>query len=106
MSSIKYEILSKCPGFKGSAPGPSKNTIEQYKYFHLLSDIVTIVFLALLTYFGFILVGRIVASAQTSPALHLPMYLIYGTVPLSALLSIIQMLLQIFCHKTYLQPRE
>ena len=31
MSSIKYEILSKCPGFKGSAPGPSKNTIEQYK---------------------------------------------------------------------------
>ena len=31
MSSIKYEILSKCPGFKEGAPGPSKNTIEQYK---------------------------------------------------------------------------
>lgn len=76
------------------------------KYFRLLSDIVTIIFLALLSYFGFVLVGRIVASSQTSPALHLPMYLIYGTVPASALLSIIQMLLQIFRHKSYLQPRE
>ena len=76
------------------------------KYFRLLSDIVTIIFLALLSYFGFVLVGRIVASSQTSPALHLPMYLIYGTVPASALLSIIQMLLQIFRHKRYLQPRE
>ncbi len=63
-------------------------------------------FRALLSYFGFVLVGRIVASSQTSPALHLPMYLIYGTVPASALLSIIQMLLQIFRHKSYLQPRE
>mgnify|MGYP001517070687 FL=1 len=76
------------------------------KYFRLLSDIVTIIFLALLSYFGFVLVGRIVASSQTSPALPLPMYLIYGTVPASALLSIIQMLLQIFRHKSYLQPRE
>ena len=76
------------------------------KYFRLISDIVTIIFLALLSYFGFVLVGRIVASSQTSPALHLPMYLIYGTVPASALLSIIQMLLQIFRHKSYLQPRE
>lgn len=67
---------------------------------------MTIIFLALLSYFGFVLVGRIVASSQTSPALHLPMYLIYGTVPASALLSIIQMLLQIFRHKSYLQPRE
>ena len=31
MSSIKYEILSKCHRFKEGAPGPSKNTIEQYK---------------------------------------------------------------------------
>lgn len=31
MSSIKYEILSKCPGFQKGASGPSKNTIEQYK---------------------------------------------------------------------------
>lgn len=31
MSSIKYEILTKCPGFKKGASGPSKNTLEQYK---------------------------------------------------------------------------
>lgn len=76
------------------------------KYFRLASDIVTIVFLALLTYYGFVLVGRIVASSQVSPALHVPMYMIYGMVPVSSLLSIIQMLLQIFRRKSYLIPRE
>ena len=30
MSSIIYEILSKCPGFHKGASGPSKNTLEQY----------------------------------------------------------------------------
>ena len=42
------------------------------KYFRLLSDIVTIIFLALLSYFGFVLVGRIVASSQTSPHCTFP----------------------------------
>lgn len=76
------------------------------KYFRLLSDIITIIFLCLLVVFGIILCKQIVASHQVSPALKLPMYFIYGIVPLSSVLSIIQMLLQIFRHKTYLQPRE
>ena len=31
MSSIKHEILTKSPGFRSGAHGPSRNTIEQYK---------------------------------------------------------------------------
>ena len=31
MSSIKHEILTKSPGFRAGAHGPSRNTIEQYK---------------------------------------------------------------------------
>lgn len=76
------------------------------KYFRLLSDIVTILFLCATVWFGFMLVERIISSGQTSPALQLPMYLIYGIVPASSVLGIVHMLLQIFLHKSYLYPRE
>lgn len=76
------------------------------KYFRLLSDIITIIFMLLLTWFGFILTRQITASGQQSAAIHLPMWLIYGIVPVCSILSIIQILLQIFRHKTFLQPRE
>ena len=76
------------------------------KFFRLLSDIVTIAFLCLLIWFGFVLTQRIISSGQTSAALKLPMYVIYGIVPVSCIFSIFQMLLQIFRHKSYLYPRE
>ena len=76
------------------------------KYFRLLGDIITIVFLGMLTWFGFVLIQRIMASGQTSAALHLPMWLIYGIVPICSLLSIIQVLIQIFRYKSFLKPRE
>ncbi|WP_298023230.1 TRAP transporter small permease [uncultured Dysosmobacter sp.] len=76
------------------------------KFFRLLSDIVTILFMVVLTWFGFVLTRQIIASGQASAAMHLPMYLIYGIVPVSSILSIVQMLLQIFRHKSYLYPRE
>ena len=76
------------------------------KYFRLLSDIVTIAFLCVTVYYGFILIDRIIRSGQSSPALHVPMYMIYGIVPVSSIIGIVHMLLQIFRHKSYLQPRE
>ena len=76
------------------------------KYVRLISDIVTIVFLIVATYFGFVLVGRIMASGQKSAALRIPMYLIYGVVPVSSIIGIIHMLAGIFRHKTYLNERE
>ena len=80
---------------------------ERYrKYVRLFSDIITIVFLMIITYYGFVLVGRIMASGQRSAALRLPMYMIYGVVPVTSIISIIHMLLQIFLHKTYLYERE
>lgn len=76
------------------------------KYIRLLSDIITILFLCVTTWFGFVLVERIIASGQTSPALKVPMFMVYGIVPVSSILGIIHMLLQIFRHKSYLIPRE
>ena len=76
------------------------------KYFRILADIITIVFLVLLIVFGYILVQRIIGSGQTSAALKVPMYMIYGIVPVSAVISIAQILIQIFVNKSYLVPRE
>ena len=76
------------------------------KYVRILCDIITIIFLVLIVYFGFILVGRVMRSGQASAALRVPMYFIYGIVPVSAILSVIQMLIQIFRHKTFLKVRE
>ena len=76
------------------------------KFFRILSDLVTIAFLILLIWFGFVLTQRIISSGQVSAALKIPMYLIYGIVPVTSVFSIIQMLLQIFRHKSYLYPRE
>lgn len=80
---------------------------EQHrKYFRLAADILSIVFMAILVYFGIILTGRIAASGQVSAALRLPMSFIYGAVPVASAISIIQILLQIFRGKSYLQSRE
>lgn len=76
------------------------------KYFRLLSDIAAIIFMGLVTYYGFILASKVAHSGQFSPALHLPMVFIYGVVPVCGILSIIQILLQIFKGKTYLKSRE
>ena len=72
----------------------------------ILTYIITIVFMAACTYFGLVLVERIIQSGQISPALHLPMYLLYGIVPLTSILSIIQLLLQLFKHRAYRVPME
>ena len=76
------------------------------KYFRLMADIVAILFMTIITYFGFLLMLKIMDSGQVSAALQLPMYFIYGIVPVCGVLSILQMLLQIFKHKSYLIPRE
>jgi len=75
------------------------------KYFRLFADLVTVAFLCFLTYYGIIMYQRIVQTKQVSPALHVPMQFIYAVIPVMAILSIIQMLLQIFYHKSYLNKR-
>jgi TRAP-type C4-dicarboxylate transport system permease small subunit len=75
------------------------------KYFRLFADLVTIAFLCFLTYYGIVMYNRIIATNQVSPALHVPMQFIYAVIPVMAVLSIIQMLIQIFYHKSYLKER-
>ena len=76
------------------------------KYVRLISDIITIVFLIITVYFGYVLIQRIIASGQTSPALKVPMWMIYGIVPVSSILGIIQLLIQMFRHHSYNNVRE
>lgn len=76
------------------------------KYIRLLQDIISIFFLAVTVYFGFILVERIIASNQLSPALKVPMWAIYGIVPITSILGIIQLLIGIFRHHSYENVRE
>ena len=76
------------------------------KFFRLAADLISLTFMALITYYGYILVEKVSRSNQASAALRVPMYLIYSIIPLCAVFSIIQILLQIFKHKSYLVPRE
>lgn len=74
--------------------------------FRLLSDVCGLIFMGLLVYFGIILVQRIGASGQVSTALRLPMAVIYAAVPVCGVLSIVQILIQMFVEKSYLQSRD
>ncbi len=76
------------------------------KYIRLIQDIISIIFLAVTVYYGFILIERIIASHQLSPALKVPMWMIYGIVPISSILGIIQLLIGIFRHHSYEKERE
>jgi len=76
------------------------------KYFRLAADLASIFFMLVLIYFGIILVSKISAQGQVSPALRLPMAVIYAAVPICSVISILQILLSIFKGKTYLESRE
>lgn len=76
------------------------------KFFRLVADTISIIFMGSITYYGMILVQKVAKSHQASAALRVPMFLIYGIIPVCAVFSIVQILLQIFKHKSYLVPRE
>lgn len=54
-------------------------------------DLLTIVFLCIMTYFGFKVVQS--TTAQTSPAMQIPMALIYAAFPTGGVLMIMEQLL-------------
>lgn len=76
------------------------------KFLRLAADIVSIAFMVLIAYYGYILVEKVAKSHQASAALRVPMYMIYGIIPICAVFSILQILLQIFKYKSYLTSRE
>lgn len=76
------------------------------KYMRLAADIMSLIFMLFLVYFGFILVGKLHMSGQTSSALHIPMYLLYAGIPICGILSSIQILFKIFIDKSYLVSRD
>ena len=60
-------------------------------HFDPIVDLLTIVFLCIMTYFGFKVVQS--TMAQTSPAMQIPMALIYAAFPTGGALMIMEQLL-------------
>lgn len=71
------------------------------KYFRLFAQIVTFIFCIVLVYFGFILVQKQIDMGQVSPALFVPMYIMYALVPVGMFLTCIQCLIRIFYKKDW-----
>lgn len=72
------------------------------KYFRLISYVLSLIFCAMICYFGFILTSNQLRMGQTSTALGIPMYVLYSIIPISMIFSIIQILNKIFSEKAYL----
>ena len=72
------------------------------KYFRLFAEIICLVFCLFVAFYGIQLVGMLAGTGQTSPALHLPMYLLYMVIPIGMILSSIQILIRIFYEKSSL----
>lgn len=72
----------------------------------ILQDVVTVVFLAVVANYGFVLVGKLQKTGQISAALKLPMWLLFGIVPVSCILSILHHLNQVIRHGTWKEKRE
>lgn len=73
------------------------------KYFRLISYILSLVFCIMICYFGFILTKNQFRMGQESTALGIPMFVLYSIIPVSMILSSIQILIKIFYEKAYLK---
>lgn len=61
-------------------------------YLSILADMLFLVFAILIIYNGYNLTMRIMATGQSSPALEMPMYIVYGSLPASFCLVFIRLL--------------
>lgn len=64
-----------------------KMTAKQRKYVYIFAGLVSILFYLLLIYFGFQIIS--ILSLQRSPALQLPMYIPYLSVPVGGLFMVL-----------------
>jgi C4-dicarboxylate transporter DctQ subunit len=67
-----------------------------------LVNVIAIIFCFILAYYGYLQMMRVYSSQQISPALELPMWLVYLSIPLGSLLMVIRYISQFFVriHKT------
>jgi C4-dicarboxylate transporter, DctQ subunit len=67
-----------------------------------LVNVIAIIFCLILAYYSFLQVMHVYSSHQISPALELPMWLVYLSIPLGSILMVIRYISQFFVriHKT------
>jgi C4-dicarboxylate transporter DctQ subunit len=73
------------------------------KYFRFISYILSLIFCIMICYFGFVLTKNQFKMGQESTALGIPMFVLYAIIPVSMILSSIQILIKIFYEKAYLK---
>lgn len=71
-----------------------------------LADLASLLFSLSMVCFGLILATKLMKSGQASPALGIPMYLLYMVVPVGMFLSSIQMLIRLFYSRSYQDEQE
>ncbi|MFZ5943048.1 MAG: TRAP transporter small permease [Bacillota bacterium] len=63
---------------------------KNQKYMTLFADLVSIVFCLMMIYYSWDTVGKQIATAQKSPALQLPFYVVYFCLPLGFALGVLR----------------
>ena len=67
-------------------------SVKHARYFSFIGDILFLVFALLIVSKGTEVFMRIVASGQASPALEIPMWIVYGALPFGMALSVFRLL--------------
>lgn len=71
----------------------------------ILLGVVNALFFAYLSYFSILTIKGIKASQQSSPAMELPMYLVYLILPIGFTLAVLRSIQQIYAIYTYKQEK-
>jgi len=71
------------------------------KYARLLAELVTLIFCLVIVYYGFSFVSMQFKMNQISPALRVPMYIMYACVPVGMLLTTFQCIFKTFYRKEW-----
>jgi len=61
----------------------------------ICTEIISIIFMMLLVYFGMNIIMSLIKTGQTSPMLRLPMFIPYLAIPLGSLIMAVQLLISI-----------
>lgn len=76
------------------------------KYVRLFAELVLLVFCLTIVYCGFILTYKQFMMHQISPALQIPMYIMYAVIPVGMIFTSIQCLIKIFGIKDWKNDAE
>lgn len=87
---IKKQTILRVDLFVSKLPPKLKKMTE------IILQLITTSLFTFLTYYAVVAIQGVKSSLQTSPAMEIPMYLVYSIIPLGFLLTVLRSLQQIF----------